>query len=128
MDELKVFSLDGMEIDATVFSVYDGDTITAVFPFPGTDKLYKWKCRLEGIDTPELRTKNMKEKMNAVEVRDILRKKIDKQEVKLKCGKMDKYGRTLVTVVHDNININEWLIEEGCAVKYDGGTKAKWNF
>ena len=38
----------------------------------------------------------------------------------------DKYGRPLGTIYKNNVNINEILIIEGYAKKYDGGTKEKW--
>ena len=43
-----------------VVSVYDGDTIKVVFLLG--NKLYKWNCRLDRVDTPELRTRNDLEK------------------------------------------------------------------
>ena len=45
---------------ARVVSVYDGDTITIIMRFRW--KSFQFKCRLMGIDTPELRTRNEKEK------------------------------------------------------------------
>ena len=38
----------------------------------------------------------------------------------------DKYGRPLGIIYKNNININDILIIEGYAKKYDGGTKEKW--
>ena len=43
-----------------VKDVYDGDTITVAFPFG--DKMFSWNCRLTGVDTPEIRTRNKQEK------------------------------------------------------------------
>ena len=37
----------------------------------------------------------------------------------------EKYGRILADVYIDNIHLNELLIKERYAVKYDGGTKKK---
>ena len=52
--------VNNQSIEAKVISVYDGDTIKALFPLNGV--MYKWNCRLVGIDTPEIRTRNLKEK------------------------------------------------------------------
>ena len=124
---LNYFSLNKQVInEAYICSVYDGDTITAVFPFPGTTMNYKWKCRLSGIDTPEIRTKCMEEKCKAKEVRDILRAKILNKNVRLECGPMDKYGRILVDVIINNENVNKWLIENNYAYEYYGKTKKKF--
>ena len=47
--------------------------------------------------------------------------------VHVKCGKFDKYGRLLVYITIDNININNHLVEKGYAYKYKGGTKMDFN-
>ena len=74
-------------LNGKVVDVYDGDSIKLVLPFiikkeeskyrlinkllkkKDIIKLYKWNCRLSGIDTPEIRTKNLKEKKLGLEVR-----------------------------------------------------------
>ena len=58
----KKFSLEDQVIDGKVISVYDGDTVSIVLDLPLNNKLFKWNCRLARVDTPELRTKNKKEK------------------------------------------------------------------
>jgi len=89
---------------------------------------YKWNCRLLGVDTPELRTKNKLEKAFGYVVRDKLREKIMSSIVSLKCEDLDKYGRLLVTILCDDnkCNVNEWLINNDYAFSYDGGTKKSW--
>ena len=124
----KFFSYDGRECDAKIVKVYDGDTIHAVCALTDKepDRLYKWNCRLIKVDTPEIRTKNLKEKEYGKKVRDFLRAKILNKVVKLKCHDMDKYGRLLVEIFLDGENINNWLIENEYAKEYDGGKKSKW--
>ena len=73
-DDTKLFSFENEQIQAKVVSVYDGDTVKCVFPSNG--KMYKWNCRLTGVDTPELRTLCKVEKKFGYEVRDYLREKI----------------------------------------------------
>lgn len=124
--KVKKFSLEGKEYDAKIVSVYDGDTVNAVFYF--NNDLHRWSCRLDGIDTPELRTTNDKEKEMGVMVRNELRKKILNKVVKLKCKEFDKYGRLLVDIYYNDININEWLIDNKYAVKYTGGKRQEWKF
>lgn len=112
-------------IEAKVVSVYDGDSIKAIFPLHGV--LYKWTCRLTGIDTPELRTSCDVEKEMGYKVRDILREKILNKVVKLHCWELDKYGRLLVRVIcDDGVCVNDWLIDNEYAFAYDGGTKRSW--
>ena len=121
---IQIFSLKDRSFQAKVVSVYDGDTITAVFKL--FDLYYKWQCRLDGIDTPEIKSKNPDEKKLAVAARDFLREKLLDHVVTLKCDDFDKYGRLLVQVYLKDENLNSTLIDQNFAKKYDGGTKEKW--
>ena len=116
----------GKSVEAKIVSVYDGDTVKAIFPLNGV--LYKWNCRLTGVDTPELRTRHALEKKHGYMVRDELRKKILNKVVILECDDLDKYGRLLVKIVCEDgkCNVDEWLIDSGYAFYYDGGTKTSW--
>lgn len=115
---------------AKVISVYDGDTATLGFPIPNTDIIFKWKCRLQGIDTPELRTKDMIEKKLAIEAKNALEEMMKINSiVKIHCGKFDKYGRILVNIYTLNEDysekecVNDFLLKNNYAVKYYGGKK-----
>lgn len=123
--KIEKFSLNNMIFDAKVIKVYDGDTITVVFNY--NNKYYKWNCRLNGIDTPEIKSNNEDEKKNAIKARDFLKEQILSRIVKLYCGEFDKYGRLLVNIIYKEKNINEFMILNGYANKYDGGTKLLWN-
>lgn len=126
LEDAPMLSFEGQTIKAKVVSVYDGDTIKVIFPLK--DTFYKWNCRLTGIDTPELRTKNTNEKKFGYEVRDILKEKILNKIVNIRCGDFDKYGRLLTEVffLDSNNSVNDWLIENKYAFSYDGGTKQCW--
>lgn len=124
LTDAPLFSLNDQTFDAKVVNAYDGDTIKCVFEFKG--EYYKWNCRLNGIDTPELRTKDLEEKKMGIIARDALREKILNKVVKLKCHKFDKYGRLLVDVYYEDTNMSEWMISSGFGKSYDGGTKEGW--
>ena len=130
-NKTKMFSFEGRECIGKVVDVYDGDTVKIVFPLSEKEpeRLYRWNCRLINVDTPEIRTKNLKEKAYGKQVRDKLREKILNKLVYVKCLDFDKYGRLLVEIF-DNEQceecINNWLILNEYAKKYDGGTKSKW--
>ncbi len=128
VDDAPKFSdcVNGKTVEAKIISVYDGDTVKAIFPLNGV--LYKWSCRLTGVDTPELRTRNAKEKKYGYFVRDELRKKVLGKVVRLECEDLDKYGRLLVKIFcyDDKCHIDEWLIDSGYAFYYDGGKKNSW--
>jgi endonuclease YncB( thermonuclease family) len=111
-----------------VIKVYDGDTITIASKLPfDSSPVYRFSVRLNGIDTPEIKGKNITsdEKEAAIIVRDYVHKLIYNKYVKLENIKNEKYGRILADVYFDNINLNEHLIEMRYALKYDGGTKVK---
>ena len=99
----KIFSFEGRKCIGKVVDVYDGDTVKIVFPLSEKepDRLYKWKCRLINVDTPELRTKNLKEKEFGKLVRNKLREKILDNLVYISCMDFDKYGRLLVEIFED---------------------------
>ena len=123
---VKEFGFEGETKIAKVVSVYDGDTIKVVFPI--LRKLYKFNCRIMGVDTPEIRTRDKKEKEYGIKVRDELRKKILNKVVKLKCGEFDKYGRLLGEIYvnqNDQESVNQLMIKDGYAYEYHGGTKKK---
>lgn len=124
-DAVCAFSLKGYKTDAKVVKVYDGDTIHVVFHY--FDKFYKWTCRISHVDTPELRTKDLEEKKKGYEARDKLRELIFEKTVQLTCQDFDKYGRLLVEIEIEGVKVDEWLIQNGYAKKYEGGTKEKWS-
>ena len=99
----KVFSFEGRKCIGKVVDVYDGDTVKIVFPLSEKepDRLYKWNCRLINVDTPEIRTKNLKEKEFGKLVRNKLREKILEKLVYINCMDFDKYGRLLVEIFED---------------------------
>ena len=67
---LKVFDFDGIETVCKVVSVYDGDTCKVAFYYPeDTTRIIKVNVRLYGIDTPEIRTKDINEKKKAIEAK-----------------------------------------------------------
>ena len=106
---------------AHVTYIYDGDTITCDVDCGFGLKMIKTKIRLYGIDTPELRGEDNK---IGIHVRDILREKLHDKDILLQTikDKKGKYGRYLgiAHLKEDDkyININDWLIEKGYAVKY----------
>lgn len=107
-----------------VIKVYDGDSITIAGYLPMYNSpLFRFSVRLNGIDTPEIKGKNEDEKTAAKEARDALSNLILHKEITLKNVSTEKYGRILADVYLDDLCVNDWLISEHYAVKYDGGTK-----
>jgi micrococcal nuclease len=113
-----------------VTKVVDGDTIDVDIDL-GFNISYAQRVRLAGIDTPESRTKDLREKALGLEVNDKIKKAIDSAKtVVIKTELPDsteKYGRILGWVYLDGAakSLNEQLIEEGYAWGYMGETKIK---
>ncbi len=108
-----------------VVNVYDGDTITVAAYLKGDPQCYKFKVRLNGIDSPELRGSSTTEKQHAIRARDALKERILNEIIDLNIVGIEKYGRILGDVIYKGEDINKWMIEKGYAVPYSGGTKIR---
>ena len=111
-----------------VIKVYDADTITIASKLPyEASPLYRLSVRLNGIDTPEIKGKGVsdEEKEAAKSARNFVSNMVLNKFVRLENIQSEKYGRILAEVFIDDIHLNELLIKERYAVKYDGGTKQK---
>ena len=126
--------LDGITYDNTkvfipniqyckVIKVYDGDTITVASRLPNDLNIYRFSVRLVGIDTPEMRTNNERDRVNAVRARDALSRMILEKVVELRNIRIEKYGRLLAEVYLESLNMSEWMLYNKYAVEYFGGKK-----
>ena len=108
--------------------VYDPDTITVVSELGG--KKWLFSIRLLGIDAPEIKSKDIRCKNHAILGRDYLVHHILGKTIYLTTTKKDKYGRLLAEIFLNKdkkVSLNEMLIFEGFARKYDGGKKSGWD-
>jgi endonuclease YncB( thermonuclease family) len=141
------WSLDGKQMWARIVDLYDADTITLILPLDFG--FYKFSCRIYGIDTSEINSKNEDAKLlaNKAKLRMLqlcgipnidLTKTYSRKDiqkiledniycVQIKCKDWDKYGRLLAHVYRDNIELANILIEEKLAYAYYGGTKLSEN-
>jgi len=114
------------EYKCEIDRVVDGDTVDVILDL-GFSILHKARVRLYAVDTPECRTRDKDEK-----ARGLLAKNFILQAVKagkkfviqthLKDSK-GKFGRVLGTLVIDELNINEALVDNYLAVAYYGQNK-----
>ena len=113
-----------------VENVVDGETIDVLIDL-GFDILFASRVRLAGIDTPESRTKDLKEKALGLESKEYLKKHLkDAKSVVIKTEKMnstEKFGRILgwIYVNGDTESLNDKMINDGYAWGYMGDTKVK---
>lgn len=126
--------------NAEVIRVVDGDTVIANVDV-GFDMWKRCNIRLYGINTPETRTRDLNEKTKGLEAKDRLIELLSEYDNKfvLESKGLDKYGRSLGilwTGYHYvetypgisadrpvELSLNDLLIMEGHAVKYDGGKR-----
>ena len=126
----KEFTLDGTTATGKVVNVYDGDTIHVVIIV--FNRLYKFKCRLSGIDTPELRVSRNDphrelHRQAGLKVAKYVSDLINDKLVRLEIHSYDKYGRLLCDVyTYNGVSINQLLVDKKFALPYDGGTKSIW--
>lgn len=105
---------------AKVVSVYDGDTITCLVDL-GFKITIKEKFRLYGIDTPEIRTKDLQEKKLGYKAKEKLESLIKNKDVYLVVMKKGKFGRWISKVylnkndIEDDNSVNQILLKEGFA-------------
>lgn len=113
-----------------VVNVYDGDTIHIASneincPFP--NKSFRFIIRIKHIDTPELRTKNEKEKELAKKAKKAMEELVLNQYVTLEeIEHESKWGRILATVKINGKDVSDIMIEKGHAKRYEGGHKENW--
>jgi len=144
INNTSYFSLQGLTSYGRIVDVYDGDTITVALPLisllmnelPEQNnnphfKPFLFKCRLTGIDTPEKRTRNTKEKQAAELATEFFHSLLNPDGMHyFELGEFDKYGRLLVTVyksMYEVKSLNQQMIESGYAYKYEGDKKKSFS-
>ena len=123
------------EYHAVVDRVVDGDTLDVTIDL-GFHTHIKTRVRMEGMNAPESRTRDLKEKERGLAAKARLQEIIEynKNHCILRVSGLGKYGRALATVFVNNlspvakegitlVDVNKQLIKEGHAVEYDGGKR-----
>ena len=114
------------EYKCKVTRVVDGDTVDALIDL-GFDIKYSSRVRLYGIDTPESRTRDKDEKARGKMASAYLKEAVDNGDTVVLRTKLSdsrgKFGRVLASVVVDDVDINEAMIENHLAVAYFGQSK-----
>ena len=124
------------EYKAIIDRVVDGDTIDVTIDL-GFKTWKKVRVRMEGINTPESRTRDLEEKKLGLAAKARLQEilKHNNNECVLRVSGVGKFGRALSTVFVESlsplngddgitlIDVNKQLITEGHAVEYNGGKR-----
>jgi len=101
---------------ARVVRVVDGDTIDVIFKFRKHYDTHR--CRLLGVDTPELRGGTEETKKAATESKVFMEKLLQDKFITIYCKELDSFGRILVSIEFDGEDIGERLLHEGLAEVY----------
>ena len=119
--------------NATCIKVVDGDTIDAEIDLGFDIKVTK-RIRLGGINAPESRTRNKVEKKLGLAAKERLKELMEGAAncFELESTELGKFGR-VIGRLHINklagketltqVCVNDCLVKEGHAVKYDGGKR-----
>lgn len=107
------------EYNAVVTRVIDGDTIDVVIDL-GFRVDHRTRVRLFGIDTPEVRTRDLEEKARGFKAKERLIELLERNQnqITLTSNEWGKFGRALATIYVDGVDINQQLILENLAVPY----------
>lgn len=118
VDDIKYFSFAGIKTYARVVSVYDGDSVELVWKYK--NEFIRNKTHLCGMRTPEIRTKNLKEKEEGFKAKARLQELVENKIVKVVFSQFDNFGKPLVTLYDKDwkISINEQMVKEGFAEVY----------
>ena len=113
-----------------IYKVIDGDTIDASIDL-GFGIYLTRKIRLAGIDTPESRTTDVKEKIMGLESKEWLKHRVENAQCILIKTELpdstEKYGRIIghLYINGEETSLSTQMIDAGYALLYDGGTKNK---
>jgi micrococcal nuclease len=120
---------------ATVLDVIDGDTVDLMIDL-GFNIHHKIRVRLYGVNTPESRTKDLKEKELGLKAKQFTKDWLTNHKwvfVNTIPDKNDKYGRVLAKIYSsDNIEdqktacLNIDIIQSGNAREYFGVGDKTW--
>ena len=105
-----------------IVKVVDGDTVDVIIDL-GFGLFKKERCRIAGIDTPEKRTRDLREKRLGLDATSYAEQWFSEGDIIIRTQKDGKYGRMLAWVYRGDECFNHKIIEDGYALPYDGGTK-----
>ncbi len=113
--------------DVSVASVYDGDTFKINLNCSFAVYCEKVPVRVRGVDCPEIKGKNQKEKALAQQAKTFTKEFLSQTPITLTdCGR-DKYFRLLCGVTNAaGQDLAEELVSRGLGYAYDGGKKQTW--
>ena len=108
---------------AKIIKVVDGDTVDAIIDC-GFSIFLKQRVRLTGVNAPETRTKNLKEKEKGLAAKQWLKQWVEKEKgevrISTQLDKKGKYDRVLGRLYDKHLLrcANTQIVESGHATEY----------
>ncbi len=114
-----------------IANVLDGDTLVVDVDLGFGIWRSSLTVRLNGIDAPEVHSRDKVEKEAGLAVKEVVKKVLaGNRVVGLESHELDKYGRILGDVILENaegrFNLAQVLLARGLVRKYGGEAKQKW--
>jgi endonuclease YncB( thermonuclease family) len=107
--------------EGKIIKCYDGDTVTIATVLH--DKVVRFNIRMLGYDCAEIKSKNLQEKQVAKWAKAFITDLIYGKMVKIaKNDGYDKYGRLLLELEINGVNVNHLMLQKW-GVEYQGGHK-----
>lgn len=142
LNELKQMPFHALtrteRLPTIVTDVYDGDTVYGVIHDPVLGLTDKYRIRMNGYDSPEMKPSRSlpdrdaeiaraKEAKREMERLVLSTEETGKRIVELQFDGWDKYGRVLATIFVPELeeSVNSYMITHGYGYEYHGGTKQK---
>ncbi len=108
--------------ECTVGYVYDGDTVALE-----CGEASQRTARVQGLDTPETKDPRCEaERALGKKATLRLRALVAGGQVSYRGLGHDKYGRQLIRLKVDGVDVADTLVREGLAVRYSGGARPDW--
>lgn len=131
LENTEKFSMQcDMYRDGKVLRVLDGDTCDVALVYAG--RILCFRCRLNGLDTPEMKPRRSIANRSAIISQALASKRYLEELVLNKIVPIrvlgnDKYGRLLIDMLPvgqtASPTVTEMIIQNGHGVYYDGGKK-----
>ncbi len=110
---------------AKLIKTVDGDTVDLMVDL-GFDIWHKIRVRLDNINTPESRTRDLREKELGLEAKEFTKNFLNGKEIIVRTNKQGKFGRFLASLTVDGDDLAEALMDNNLAREYHGEKRGKW--
>lgn len=113
------------EYKGKLMHVVDGDTVDILVDL-GFNLLHKIRVRLDGVNTPESRTKDIREKEEGLKAKEFTKNFLEGNPISISTMKTGKYGRYLARLKVNGVDLANSLIEAGLARECHGEKRGSW--